>query len=206
MSILKSAVLSPTIAAKKSGVVFLPLGLIKSNKPRKHKTVTLPSQMFFTTCSELSIMTKFGDITFGIRKNADKYDSHIAGTVSAGDNEYIRLINAIIRKKVLAGVEFAKIVTELNTVAGFSSSIRIFHSRICEPVVKAPKPVRETIKKNTVFVPEKRITNFKKACEIMHTQTQLQYILFDKVIYYFPKKKGVIDPEKTTYKIKDMVD
>ena len=201
---------------KKAGVVFLPKGLVKATSIRKVKPVSTPKQMFFATFSDTAVMVKYQDITFGIRKNADiasgnlavasKYDSHINGTVSAGDGDYIRLIQAILRKRIAAGKTHEEIVTELNTVAGFSSSVRIFHSRICEPVVKEPKPVRETIKKNTVFVPEKRITNFKKACEIMHSQTTLQYILFEKVIYYFPKKKGVIDPEKTTFKIKDMVD
>lgn len=195
--------LANTTPAKKTNI--LPPFLF-APKQRKEKSVEVLKQMFVAIGAEMSIMITFQDISFGIRKDIDKYVSHINGTVTNGDGDYIKLIQSILRKKVIAGNTHEDIANELNSVAGTSTSIRIYHNHICEPIVKVPKPPRETIKKSLVFVPEKKITKFDKACEIMHTQTKLNYILFDKIIYYFPKKKEFTTAEKTKFRVRDMID
>ena len=83
---------SPKIKKVKSALPPLTSQIRQPKEPAK--------QQFFATTSPNSIMVKFGHISFGIRKNGSKFDSHTENITVSSDNQYVRLILSIIRKKV----------------------------------------------------------------------------------------------------------
>ena len=128
--------------ALKAPVITTP---VKGNNvlriPQKREQKELPIN-FFVNATYSSIMIKIGDISFGIRKNGAKFDGYSTGIISTGDNEYIRLIQGILRTKVKElkeGETYEIIAADIQTKGGTATSIRIFHSRI-DPT---EKPVRE---------------------------------------------------------------
>ena len=136
----KAPPLKNTVVAAKTGTT------VKRKKTTADGEATEPDkQVFFASHNEKTVMVKFGNMSFGIKKD-NGLERLMRGTAPK-DNENIIKILDFIKSLMKLNVSFSDISKRLNdtqTVDNFSQSIRTYYNALNKPVTPAKKVLTVT--------------------------------------------------------------
>jgi hypothetical protein len=131
-----------TAPRQKKGNALAGMPIMKNTREPKEP---LKPQFFFSY-NENSIMVKFHTMSFGLRKNASKWEGVSANITNAKELQYVTEIQKILRNRIKTGEPIKDIVAEFTLRCELAVTIRIFLNRMTAelPVTTALKDIPVT--------------------------------------------------------------
>ena len=141
----KYAAVTPTKVAvitapkQKKGNALVGMPIMKTDKAPKEPA----KPQFFFSFNENSIMVKFHTMSFGVRKNANKWEGVSSNITNAKELQYVNEIQKILRNRIKTGEAIENRVAEFTLRCELSVTIRIFLNRMTAelPVTTALKDI-----------------------------------------------------------------